>query len=124
MRSTILLYEANQDIRQLVSGLLEEEGYVVVATDSLKQGEAVCHTVDLFLADCDEKCKEEAMAVFRRVCGAAGGEVPIVIFTANRIVEREAQDAGCADVVRKPFDIDDLLRRIAENLWQPAGRRG
>ncbi len=120
MPATILLYEANPDIRRLVTGVLEEGGYVVMSTDSLKQGEAVCHTVDLFLADCDERSKETAMEVFRRVCGAAGREVPIVIFTANRIVKHEAEDAGCADVVQKPFDIDEMLRQIEENLKQPA----
>lgn len=119
MAATILLYEANQDIRQLVSGLLEEEGYVVMSTDSLREGEAVCHTVDLFLADCSEKCKEEAMGVFQRVCGAAGRDVPIVIFTANRIMKEEAEEVGCADVIQKPFDIDELLGQIAKNLKQP-----
>ena len=82
------LYEANPDIRKLVTDLLEEEGYAVMGTDSLREGEAVCSTVDLFLADCDETTKETAMAVFRRVCGAAGRDVPIVIFTANRIVKQ------------------------------------
>ena len=120
MPATILLYEANPDIRELVTGLLAEEGYVVVGTGSLREGEAVCHTVDLFLADCDEKCREDAIAVFRRVCGAAGRDVPIVIFTADRIVKQEAQEAGCADVIRKPFDIDELLGQIAGNLGQPA----
>ena len=119
MPATILLYESNPHIRQLVTGLLEEEGYVVLSTDSLQEGEAVCHTVDLFLADCDEKCKEDAMGVFRRVCGAAGRELPIVIFTAERIVEQEAKVAGCADVIRKPFDIDELLGQIERNLRQP-----
>ena len=122
MAATILLYEANPDIRELVTGLLEEEGYAVLGTDSLREGEAVCRTVDLFLADCEERCKEEAMAVFRRVCGAAGRDVPIVIFTASGIVKQEAEEAGCADVIRKPFDIDHLLRQIAKNLGQPARR--
>jgi DNA-binding response OmpR family regulator len=119
MPATILLYEANPDIRELVTGLLEAEGYAVMGTNSLREGEAVCRTVDLFLADCDEKTKEDAMAVFRRVCEAAGGDVPIVIFTTSGIVRQEAEDAGCADVIRKPFDIDELLRRVAENLRQP-----
>lgn len=119
MPATILLYEANPDIRELVTGVLEEEGYAVMSTDSLKQGEVVCHTVDLFLADCDEKSKETAMDVFRRVCGASGRDVPIVIFTASGIMRQEAEEVGCADVIQKPFDIDDLLRQVAENLGQP-----
>ncbi len=119
MPATILLYEANPDIRELVTDLLEAAGYQVVGTDSLSEGEAIRHTVDLFLADCDEKSKESAMEVFRRVCGMVGREVPIVIFTANRIVRQEAEEAGCADVIQKPFAVDDLLQQIAENLRQP-----
>ncbi len=119
MPTTILFYEDDPTIRLLVTDLLEENGYTVISTDSLQEGEAVCRTVDLFLADSDEKSVERAMEVFRRVCASAGRDVPILLFTAHRVVREEVQEAGCADVIQKPFDIDELLRQIEENLRQP-----
>ena len=123
MKPVILLFEENRDIRDLVTFLLEERGYEVVSTDSLVEGEEelVCRRVDLFLADTTEPTKERAMDVFHQVCSVAGDEVPIVIFTAHPVVRQEAQEAGCADAIQKPFDIDELIQRIEENLRQPAG---
>lgn len=120
MSSTILFYENDPDIRKIVTGLLEEQGYAVIGTESLQEGEAeiVCHQVDLFLADSSERTKERAMEVFRRVCGAAERDIPVIIFTAHMLTRDEAQAAGCADVIQKPFDIDELLRQIEENLGQ------
>ncbi len=121
MPTTILFYEDDLDIRQLVTEVLEEQGYTVISTHSLREGEAemVCDKVDLFLAGSTEKTKERALEVFHRVCGAAERNIPVVIFTAHRVVREEAQEAGCADVLLKPFDIDELLSRIEENLKQP-----
>lgn len=122
MSATILFYENDPDIRTIVTGLLEEQGYTVIGTDSLHEGEAeiVCRKVDLFLADSSERTKEQAMEVFRRVCSAAERNIPVIIFTAHLLAKDEAQAAGCADVIQKPFDIDELLRQIEENLKQPA----
>lgn len=121
MPATILLYEDDPDLREFVKELLEEQGYAVLTTDSLREDEieTICRKVDLFLADSGESSREHAMDVFRRVCGAAGRDVPVIMFTAHRIVKEEAENAGCADVIQKPFDIGDLLRQIEENLKQP-----
>ena len=122
MSATILLYEDDPDIRELVTALLKEEGYSVVDVHTLDQGEEAvqCSRADLFLADTTEATKARAMEMLERLCGSLGREIPIVIFTAHNIVTDEAREAGCADVVEKPFDIDELLRRVEENLRQPA----
>ncbi len=121
MPTTILFYEDDPNIRLLVTDLLEENGYTVIGTDSLQEGEAevVCRKVDLFLADSDESSKERALEVYHRICGVAERDIPVIIFTAHRVLREEAEEAGCADVIQKPFDIDDLLRQIEQNLKQP-----
>ena len=121
MGATILFYEDDPGIREIVTTVLEEQGYSVISTDSLQEGEAemVCRKVDLFLADSREKTKERALEAYRQICGVAERDIPIVIFTAHNVVKDEADEAGCADVIQKPFDIDELLQRIGENLKQP-----
>ncbi len=129
MAPSILLYEDNAEIRTLVTELLQEQGYEVTNTGSLEDGEqvAVDCDADLFLADTHGANRERAMETFRRICGLIGHEIPIVIFTAHPVAREEARDLGCADVVNKPFDIDDLLREVGarwEQLEGDAGKTG
>ncbi len=124
MPSTILLYEDDADIRELVTQVLESSGYRVLDAHSFEHGKQVaeCQRADLFLADSDELIAERALKRLRELCGDIGDKIPVVLFTAHRVVREEAQADGCADVIVKPFDIDDLLRQVEENLRQPAGQ--
>lgn len=119
---TILLYEDDTGIRDIVTELLEEEGYGVIDAQTIEQGEAMarCHSADLFLADTTEDTRSRAMAMLDRLCGSVGREIPVVIFTCHAIAPEEAREAGCADAVEKPFDVDELLRRVSENLRRAA----
>ncbi len=122
MSANILLYEDDLTIRELVTSLLEDEGYLVIDAHSIEQGEAIvqCSKVDLFLADTTERTKQQAMEMLEKLCNGLGREIPIVVFTAHRVDRDMVQDAGCADLIHKPFDVDELLGRIAENLRQVA----
>ncbi len=124
MPSTILLYEDDETIRLLVTEVLEDSGYRVLDAHSFEHGKqaAECRMADLFLVDSDERGAVRALDRLRLLCGDIGDKIPVVLFTAHRVVREEALADGCADVIAKPFDVDDLLRRIEENLRQPAGR--
>ncbi len=124
MPSTILLYEDDANVRQLVREVLVDSGYGVLDAHSFEHGKqaAECRMADLFLVDSDERGAARALERLRELCGDIGDKIPVVLFTAHRVVREEVQEAGCADVVTKPFDIDDLLRQVEENLRQPAGQ--
>jgi CheY-like chemotaxis protein len=42
--------------------------------------------------------------------------IPIILVSANRDTEQIAHDAGADDFLNKPFDMDDLLRKVAERV--------
>ncbi len=42
--------------------------------------------------------------------------IPILLISANRDMERIARDAGADDFIAKPFDLDKLLRKIERLL--------
>lgn len=113
--ATILLFEDDSEICRLVTDLLREEGYDVYPARSLGQAARLTASVrfDLFLADSGAPTKEKALERFRHWCGHTGGEVPIIAFTAHDIDRDEARAAGCADAIPKPFDVDELLSRMA-----------
>jgi DNA-binding response OmpR family regulator len=120
--ATILLFEDDPDVSRLVTDLLREEGYAVYPTRSLGQAASLTGSVrfDLFLADSGAPTKELALRRLRHWCERAGGEVPVIAFTAHNIDRDEARAFGCADAIPKPFDLEDLLSRIGDCI----GMRG
>jgi len=43
-------------------------------------------------------------------------KLPIVMISASRDIECSAMDAGADDFLAKPFEIDDLLKKIERHL--------
>ena len=62
----------------------------------------------------------EATRRIRRDLGIAGCDLPILALTASALVEQRAKavEVGMDDFVMKPFDPDDLKRRIASAVWR------
>ena len=115
---TILLFEDNPDIGELVRELLVGEGYIVIEPRSLEETDSLVTRggVSLVLADSGEATKEAAFGAYRRYCEVIGSRVPMIIFTAHPLTDEETAGLGCAGVLPKPFDIDLLLRLIEEQL--------
>ncbi len=118
MQHTILLFEDNAHIREIVSSLLKEEGYGLVQTTSLEEAERRVAEggISLVLADSGEATRQGALKAYQRYCEVIGSRVPMIVFTAHRLTEEETKDLGCAGVLAKPFDIDELLTLIGEQV--------
>ncbi|WP_091211465.1 response regulator [Mucilaginibacter gossypiicola] len=43
-------------------------------------------------------------------------DIPIIMISASRDIEKSAYDAGADDFLAKPFEIDDLLGKIRKHL--------
>lgn len=116
--AVVLLYEDDQIARQLMRDLLEEDGYVVLTASTLEDARdiAAAGRVDLFLAGLGESQRERALQRYRWCCQAMDGRIPAVILTGHDIAEVEVREIGCAAVLPKPFDIDELLRVVNNNL--------
>lgn len=121
MATTLLLFEPDPDIRQLMSELLEESGYHVRDARSLDEASGIVDTeaVSLVLADAGEADRMRAMELFELYCGRIGRKVPMIVFTAHNVTREEVQAMGCADLLPKPFDISTLLQLIKDNLPAP-----
>ncbi|MEW5889885.1 MAG: response regulator [Pseudomonadota bacterium] len=117
----ILLVEDDPTIRRFVRVALEDAGYTVHDTDSLKRGQIDAATrrpdliiVDLGLPDGDGK------GLITEV--RSWSDVPILVLSA-RDQEREkvaALDAGADDYLTKPFGVDELLARLRALLRRHA----
>jgi DNA-binding response OmpR family regulator len=46
----------------------------------------------------------------------ATSKIPIVMISASKDIERSAMDAGADDFLEKPFEMDELLQKIQNQL--------
>ena len=112
--STILIAEDDQQIREALDRILRFEGYeTVLAKDGAAALEAFDqHAPDAALLDVMMPFVD-GLSVVRKLRDR-GNRTPILMLTARQETpDRVAGlDAGAADYLAKPFELDELLARV------------
>ena len=118
---TVLVVDDDAVIRAVVHEVLQAEGYRVAGAATVEQAlDALTHTrFGLVLADArlagGGQRPTDRWAVLERL-RAAAGSTPVVIFTAAGQQEfADYRARGFADLVLKPFDLDDLVTTVARH---------
>ncbi len=124
--SRIVVVEDDDDVRDLLSSFLSDEGYQV---DAFAAGRpALAHVqrqppdlvlLDIWLPDID------GYQICREIMERLGAAAPPVIFLTAR-TETAARvaglDAGAVDYIPKPFEIDEVVARVRAALRSKAVR--
>ena len=121
-RFKVLIVEDDVQILRVLRLELEHEGYLVdTASDGLSGLEKALKEPDLVILDVMLP-KMDGLEVCTRV--RAKSRVPIVMLTTRAEPAERARGAqvGASDYIVKPFDTDDLLRRVQDALSNPAPR--
>ena len=112
-RDSVLVVEDDDDLRELVSGVLERDGFEVwTASDGLAALERTAEgTPGVILLDMRMPRMDgwAFAAEFRR---RHGEHTPIVVMTAAESARRRAADVAAAGCLAKPFDIEELLAMV------------
>jgi CheY-like chemotaxis protein len=120
-RARILVAEDDATIRDLLSVLLEQEGYtVVLARDGIEAlREALAQQPDLILLDL--AMPNLGGHDFCRVYHDQGGTAPVILATATDVVQTitAAKACGAVAYIRKPFETNTLLATIDRYLPRP-----
>ncbi len=119
MGKKVLIVEDDRHIVALVRYILDREGYeVMIARDGV-EGLEVAETFqpDLVVLDLNMP-RMDGVEVCRRL--KAGRDVPVIFLTvhAERTAIARGYRAGADDYVIKPFELEDLLRRIKKLLGE------
>jgi DNA-binding response OmpR family regulator len=121
----ILVVDDHADSRDVLRYVLQLRGFDVFLAESSEMALRILEhaQVDLVLLDVMMPGLDGfAVAKWMRE-SAATANVPIVMLTARGDLETRARAAsiGAGDYVVKPFEVDDLVRRLRAQL-QPHGR--
>lgn len=115
-RNLVLLVDDNQDNQYAAKFILEDRGYRVVFAKDGGEGvqKAVQHAPDLILMDMMMPGMDGYQAT-RKIRGIkALKNTPIIAMTAKTIQEdkRQAIKAGCNEYLTKPFNWDEMSRKV------------
>jgi len=108
----VLVVDDDASIRELLSSALEDDGYEVVPASNGQDALSVCGrwkpdviVLDLMMPVMD------GWTFAKRL--RETDEIPIVVLSAANDLARHAKSLGATDVVGKPFDLDQLLPKVA-----------
>ena len=108
----VLVVDDDASIRELLATALGEGGYEVVPATNGEDALAVCErwrpdviVLDLMMPVMD------GWTFAKRL--RERDDIPIVVLSAANDLERHAKSVGAADVIGKPFDLDQLIPKVA-----------
>ncbi len=115
----ILVVDDDKLVRAAVGRVLEEEGYAVTfavdgndALDKLSAEHPDAILLDVMMPGMNGRQFLKALREFDR-------DVPVVVMTAIHGIDSQPVFAlGASDLVRKPFDADELLNKVALALFR------
>lgn len=125
MTKRIHVLEDDGDIRYIIEYLLKDEGYELQLSCSLSELKSKLRdsVPDLFIIDVMlpdgngiEICDDLKNDIFTR-------HIPVIVMSANPRSKQMSSQACADDYISKPFDLDDVVRRINNLLGEkkPAG---
>jgi CheY-like chemotaxis protein len=119
----VLVVDDDPGIRRFVSSLLVEAGY---DAQTAVDGDHALRSVialrpDLIILDIHVPEKEIALRFAQTYRERVVGErrAPIIALSGAADLEEAGQQLGASGFLRKPFDVDELLRLVAKHVPRP-----
>ncbi|WP_068401140.1 response regulator transcription factor [Pedobacter cryoconitis] len=118
MMKQIYVVEDDQDIRQIIEFILEDEGYKVRLFPDISSFHAAMkdsipdlYLLDVMLPDGNglELCRE--IRTMQRT-----KDIPIIVMSAHASADTVFQQCSANDFISKPFDLNDILFRIKKQI--------
>jgi DNA-binding response OmpR family regulator len=116
MKKTILVVDDDPDILEAMRYLLESSGYYTITDRGdndllpiLERQRPAVILLDILLSGKDgrEICKELKQNTKTK-------NIPIIMISAHTDAVNTIKDCGAEDFIAKPFDIDELVERVAK----------
>src|SRR5579863_2095089 len=104
---TILIVDDDPDIVLVLRAMLEDAGYIAVATDTASElmGLLKRETPNLILLDMLLSGHDGREIVARLKARPDTSRIPILMLSAHPTAERDARSAGADDFLAKPFEM-------------------
>jgi DNA-binding response OmpR family regulator len=115
LKKKVLIAENDEDIRHLVSFILESQGYEVCSCPYTLEN-LLGMEADLILLDEWINLNEGPMLCKQIKAIERLAHVPVIIFSTAADIEQIASSCQADGYVHKPFDLDTLLAEVHKFL--------
>lgn len=110
----VLIVDDDPAVTKLLAALLAEEGFDPVTATS---GQAALDmlrtdTPDVVLLDLMMPLVSGSMVCSQLKTDSATKHIPVIVISGDGRAERKVRDIGADDFVLKPFDLDDVIKRV------------
>jgi len=114
MKKKVLVIEDEPIIAEMMSILLEVEGYNVISSSNMTFAKRKLMDSDIGLVMLDLKLKDEDGAA---MCAYIKGHddlkhIPVILVSANSDLEQIRKDCGADDHIHKPFDMNGFMAKV------------
>jgi DNA-binding response OmpR family regulator len=111
----ILVVDDDPDIVEFIQTLLEDEGYAVITASRSEYFDDLCaiSVPDLILLDMLLSGQDGRDIARKLKSQAKTKRIPLIMFSAHPHAEKMVMEAGADDFIKKPFDIDLFLEKVA-----------
>jgi len=110
----IMVVDDEEDVLETVAMVLEQNGFETITADNGKNGisEAKKHKPDLILLDVmmPDMTGYEVVETLKQDARTKG--IRIILLSATEDERKRVMNGVVKDFIEKPFDIDDLVRRV------------
>lgn len=116
MKKRVLIIENDEDIRGIVSYILEDEGFQVVAANPWPAEQLAGLKADLILLDewVNQKAGHELCVELKKMHHTM--HIPVILLSTSPKIKEIAENCNADGFIRKPFDLDDLVDEVKNHL--------
>lgn len=113
----ILVADDDSAIVEALTLMLEDAQYQVIATtDGNSVPDLLAEKPDLLLLDIWMSGIDGRTICAKLKADEKTKDIPIIMISANKDTQGIAKEAGANDFLTKPFQMDDLLEKVAKYL--------
>ncbi len=112
MRKRILVIENDNDIRDLISYILEDKGYEVIVSNPRPSNQLHNHKADLILLDEWLNEREGHLLCTELKEMHETMQIPVIILSTAKNIRAIAENCKAEGYINKPFDLDELLEEV------------
>jgi DNA-binding response OmpR family regulator len=115
MKKKVLVIEDEPVIAEMMSILLEVEGYNVISSSNTAFAKRKLKDSEIGLVMLDLKLKDEDG---KEMCAYIKGHddfkhIPVILVSANSDLEQISKDCGADDHIAKPFDLNGFMAKVS-----------
>jgi DNA-binding response OmpR family regulator len=114
MKKKILVIEDEPIIAEMISIILEEQGYSVISLADTARARKKLHDNEVNLAMLDINLKGETGKSLCKYIKRHKDlkHIPVILVSANMEIERIKEECGADDYIKKPFDLDYFYKIV------------